>query len=170
MLKIDVRSEALLLEIHISSSKQKSIKIYYKKWDKSRTLYHKVHKRHVWLKHMTHSGKCQLPCRNCHMNSYGLTGGRGGQVSRVVEKAAAAVEAVEGAGLRCHVVTGGGSGSYWIEASSGVYNEIQPGTSPAPSLVSGKALPCPQEQLFQVARKSSSNLTEKLFQVRRKIT
>ncbi len=48
-------------------------------------------------------------------------------VGQVTERAAAAVAAIEQAGLRVQVVTGGGSGSYKIEAGSGVYNEVQPG-------------------------------------------
>lgn len=54
---------------------------------------------------------------------------RAGRVSKVVSKAAAAVEAIEEqAGLQCQVVTGGGSGTYRLEAASGVFTEVQPGT------------------------------------------
>lgn len=53
---------------------------------------------------------------------------RASRVHKVVDKAAAAVEAIsKQAGLQCQVVTGGGSGTYRIEAASGVYTEVQPG-------------------------------------------
>eukprot|EP00775_Hariotina_reticulata_P007631 gene7631-7833_t len=54
---------------------------------------------------------------------------RGAAVQKVVDIAAAAVAAVEDqAGLQCRWVTGGGSGTYKLEAGSGVFNEIQPGS------------------------------------------
>ena len=47
---------------------------------------------------------------------------------QVVDIAAAAVAAIEAkAGLQCRLVTGGGSGTYKLEAGSGVFNEVQPG-------------------------------------------
>lgn len=50
------------------------------------------------------------------------------RVDKVVSKAAAAVEAISRlAGLQCQVVTGGGSGTYRLEAASGVFTEVQPG-------------------------------------------
>lgn len=49
----------------------------------------------------------------------------------MVSRAAAAVDAIkQQAGLECQVVTGGGSGTYRVEAASGVYTEVQPGTHP----------------------------------------
>lgn len=53
---------------------------------------------------------------------------RASRVHKVVDKAAAAVDAIsKQAGLQCQVVTGGGSGTYRIEAASGVFTEVQPG-------------------------------------------
>ncbi len=48
-------------------------------------------------------------------------------VAQVAKKAAAAVAAVGAAGLKCRVVTGGGTGTYRLEAGSGVFTEVQPG-------------------------------------------
>uniref|UniRef100_A0A383VFH8 D-serine dehydratase-like domain-containing protein n=1 Tax=Tetradesmus obliquus TaxID=3088 RepID=A0A383VFH8_TETOB len=54
---------------------------------------------------------------------------RAAAVQRVVAKAAAAVDAInKKAGLKCQLVTGGGSGTYRLEAASGVFNEVQPGS------------------------------------------
>ena len=39
------------------------------------------------------------------------------------------VDLLERRGLRCAVVSGGGTGTYDLEAASDVYNEIQPGTT-----------------------------------------
>lgn len=48
--------------------------------------------------------------------------------AQVVDRAAAAVDAIQAkAGLNCQVVTGGGSGTYRLEAASGVFTEVQPG-------------------------------------------
>jgi 3-hydroxy-D-aspartate aldolase len=38
------------------------------------------------------------------------------------------VRLLKESGLECEVVTGGGTGTYQIEAASGVYNEVQPGS------------------------------------------
>ena len=38
------------------------------------------------------------------------------------------VDLLDRKGIRCHVVSGGGTGTYNLEAASEVYNEIQPGT------------------------------------------
>jgi D-serine deaminase-like pyridoxal phosphate-dependent protein len=58
-------------------------------------------------------------------------GARLSRVSSVVSRAAAAVDAIkQQAGLECQVVTGGGSGTYRVEAASGVYTEVQPGMWP----------------------------------------
>jgi 3-hydroxy-D-aspartate aldolase len=42
--------------------------------------------------------------------------------------AGAAKRAIEAAGIACPIVTGAGTGTYRLEAASGVYNEIQPGS------------------------------------------
>ena len=39
-----------------------------------------------------------------------------------------AVDGLKAAGLECNVVTGGGTGSYYFEGNSGVYNELQCGS------------------------------------------
>jgi 3-hydroxy-D-aspartate aldolase len=39
-----------------------------------------------------------------------------------------AVEALKGEGLECDIVGGGGTGSYYFESNSGVYNELQCGS------------------------------------------
>jgi D-serine deaminase-like pyridoxal phosphate-dependent protein len=53
---------------------------------------------------------------------------RAAAVQAVVDRAAAAVDAISSkAGLKCQVVTGGGSGTYRLEAGSGVFTEVQPG-------------------------------------------
>jgi len=72
----------------------------------------------------------------CHssvkvLNQVGLRGAiswwLGGWL-QVVDIAAAVVAAIEAkAGLQCRWVTGGGSGTYKLEAGSGVFNEVQPG-------------------------------------------
>jgi D-serine deaminase-like pyridoxal phosphate-dependent protein len=60
---------------------------------------------------------------------------RASRVSKVVEKTAAAVQAIkEKAGQDCQVVTGGGSGTYRVEAGSGVFTEVQPGEYTCQSL------------------------------------
>lgn len=57
---------------------------------------------------------------------------RAAAVAKVVDKAAAAVQAINTkAGLACPVVTGGGSGTYRLEAGSGIFTEVQPGGSAA---------------------------------------
>ncbi|KAI8476537.1 MAG: hypothetical protein J3K34DRAFT_516427 [Monoraphidium minutum] len=53
---------------------------------------------------------------------------RAAAVSRVADRAAAAVAAIQSAGLACGTVTGGGSGTYRLEAGSGVFTEVQPGS------------------------------------------
>lgn len=44
------------------------------------------------------------------------------------QRAAALVTALEAAGQRCEVVTGGGTGSVEFDLASGVYTEVQPGS------------------------------------------
>jgi D-serine deaminase-like pyridoxal phosphate-dependent protein len=48
-------------------------------------------------------------------------------VAKVVARAAAAAAAIQRAGLECGTVTGGGAGTYRLEAGSGVFTEVQPG-------------------------------------------
>ena len=45
-----------------------------------------------------------------------------------IEKVAATREKLEKDGLPCEIVTGGGTGTYAFEGTSGVFNEIQPGS------------------------------------------
>lgn len=47
---------------------------------------------------------------------------------RAAERAAAVVAQLQRAGVRCEVVTGGGSGSVEFDLASGVFTEIQPGS------------------------------------------
>jgi D-serine deaminase-like pyridoxal phosphate-dependent protein len=49
-------------------------------------------------------------------------------IARAVDGVRATLAALERAGLRAEVVTGAGTGTYLLEAASGVYNEIQPGS------------------------------------------
>ncbi|GBF95163.1 hypothetical protein Rsub_07876 [Raphidocelis subcapitata] len=53
---------------------------------------------------------------------------RAAAVSRVAARAAAAAAAIRAAGLECGTVTGGGTGTYALEAGSGVFTEVQPGS------------------------------------------
>ena len=46
----------------------------------------------------------------------------------VIAKVKACLESLEAAGLNCPVVSGGGTGSFLFEASSGIYTEIQCGS------------------------------------------
>lgn len=49
-------------------------------------------------------------------------------VARAVELTAATLDLLAREGLACRIVGGGGTGSYDMEASSGVYNELQAGS------------------------------------------
>lgn len=49
-------------------------------------------------------------------------------VAGVAAHAAEVVAAFAAAGLPCEVVTGGGSGTFWMEAATGVFTEVQPGS------------------------------------------
>jgi 3-hydroxy-D-aspartate aldolase len=53
---------------------------------------------------------------------------RGANIHAACEHAAATRQALRGAGLDCAIVTGAGTGTYLFEATSKVYNEIQPGS------------------------------------------
>lgn len=48
--------------------------------------------------------------------------------SGAAARAKAAAEALKAAGFECEVVTGGGTGTYELDAASGVYTEVQPGS------------------------------------------
>jgi D-serine deaminase-like pyridoxal phosphate-dependent protein len=54
--------------------------------------------------------------------------GRRATVALTVASARATREALERAGLPCPLVTGGGTGTYMLEAASGVYGELQAGS------------------------------------------
>jgi D-serine deaminase-like pyridoxal phosphate-dependent protein len=49
-------------------------------------------------------------------------------IGKAVEMVQATVALLNGAGLTPDVITGAGTGTYLLEAASGVYNEIQPGS------------------------------------------
>lgn len=49
-------------------------------------------------------------------------------IAQAVDKVRATLALLEGAGIGVEIVTGAGTGTYLLEAASGVYNEIQPGS------------------------------------------
>jgi 3-hydroxy-D-aspartate aldolase len=49
-------------------------------------------------------------------------------ISKAVQQVRKTVEVLHEAGLRPDIITGAGTGTYTLEAGSGVYNEIQPGS------------------------------------------
>ena len=49
-------------------------------------------------------------------------------VDRAVQHVRASLELLHEHGLKCDIVTGAGTGTYLLEAASGIYNEIQPGS------------------------------------------
>eukprot|EP01138_Halocafeteria_seosinensis_P016046 gb/GECG01016374.1/.p1 GENE.gb/GECG01016374.1/~~gb/GECG01016374.1/.p1 ORF type:complete len:495 (+),score=65.46 gb/GECG01016374.1/:1-1485(+) len=49
-------------------------------------------------------------------------------IDQVVRKTKEAIRLFKEAGLPCDVVTGGGTGTYPLEASSGIFTEVQPGS------------------------------------------
>lgn len=53
------------------------------------------------------------------------------------------------AGLPCGTITGGGTGTYLLEASSGVYNEVQPGSYALMDLDYAKNAPNPHWPAFE---------------------
>jgi D-serine deaminase-like pyridoxal phosphate-dependent protein len=53
---------------------------------------------------------------------------RGDVIAGVAARAAEVRDALAAAGVPCPVVTGGGSGTFWMEAASGVFTEVQPGS------------------------------------------
>ncbi len=49
-------------------------------------------------------------------------------IARAVQHVSHTIEALQAHGLKPEIVTGAGTGTYLLEAGSGVYNEIQPGS------------------------------------------
>jgi 3-hydroxy-D-aspartate aldolase len=49
-------------------------------------------------------------------------------IDRAVQHVRSSLELLHEHGLQCEVVTGAGTGTYTLEAASGVYNEVQPGS------------------------------------------
>ena len=60
-----------------------------------------------------------------HLDSYE---DRKAKLDIAVAQVAGAVQGLKGAGLECDIVGGGGTGSYYFESNSGVYNELQCGS------------------------------------------
>lgn len=60
-----------------------------------------------------------------HMDSYA---DRKAKIDVAVAQVKDAVDALKSLGLDCDIVGGGGTGSYYFESSSGVYNELQCGS------------------------------------------
>ncbi|MEM6385397.1 MAG: 3-hydroxy-D-aspartate aldolase BhcC [Pseudomonadota bacterium] len=60
-----------------------------------------------------------------HMDSYE---DRKAKIEIAVTQVSQAVEALKATGLECDIVGGGGTGSYYFESNSGVYNELQCGS------------------------------------------
>lgn len=60
-----------------------------------------------------------------HMDLYA---DREAKIDIAVEMVASAVSALKSQGLECDIVGGGGTGSYYFESASGVYNELQCGS------------------------------------------
>ncbi|PYG28828.1 3-hydroxy-D-aspartate aldolase BhcC [Pelagimonas varians] len=60
-----------------------------------------------------------------HMDSYG---DRKAKLDIAVAQVADAVSGLKAEGLECDIVGGGGTGSYYFESTSGVYNELQCGS------------------------------------------
>ena len=53
---------------------------------------------------------------------------RRASIHAACERVTATKQALQGAGLDCPIITGAGTGTYSLEASSQIYNEIQPGS------------------------------------------
>ena len=60
-----------------------------------------------------------------HLDSYE---DRKAKIAVAVDQVRDAVEALKAEGLECDIVGGGGTGSYYFEGNSGVYNELQCGS------------------------------------------
>lgn len=53
---------------------------------------------------------------------------RSAAIAQAVEKVKTSKAMMEAAGIKVEIVTGAGTGTYTLEATSGVYNELQPGS------------------------------------------
>ena len=53
---------------------------------------------------------------------------RKAELDAVIERVRVCLDSLAATGLSCHVVSGGGTGSFLLEASSGVYTEVQCGS------------------------------------------
>ena len=62
------------------------------------------------------------------MQHLDLYADRKAKIDIAVDMVRAAVDALEAEGLDCDIVGGGGTGSYYFEGNSGVYNELQCGS------------------------------------------
>ncbi|WP_264214529.1 3-hydroxy-D-aspartate aldolase BhcC [Leisingera thetidis] len=60
-----------------------------------------------------------------HMDSYE---DRKAKLDTAIAQVADAVEGLKAEGIECELVSGGGTGSYYFESNSGVYNELQCGS------------------------------------------
>ena len=60
-----------------------------------------------------------------HIRNYGE---RGAAIEAAIAKTRATVKGLLDAGLECAIIAGAGTGSYYFEAASGVYNEMQCGS------------------------------------------
>ena len=49
-------------------------------------------------------------------------------IDKAVQQVRATVELLHEHGIKCDIITGAGTGTYLLEAASGLYNEIQPGS------------------------------------------
>ncbi|MGX9354564.1 3-hydroxy-D-aspartate aldolase BhcC [Roseobacteraceae bacterium S113] len=60
-----------------------------------------------------------------HLDSYDA---REAKIAAAVAQVSEAVDALKAVGITCDLVSGGGTGSYYFESNSGVYNELQCGS------------------------------------------
>ena len=60
-----------------------------------------------------------------HMDKYE---DRKAKLDNAIDQVGNAVQALKSVGLECDIVSGGGTGSYYFESNSGVYNELQCGS------------------------------------------
>ncbi|MCI2393786.1 3-hydroxy-D-aspartate aldolase BhcC [Aliiroseovarius sediminis] len=60
-----------------------------------------------------------------HMDSFE---DREAKLQAAIDQVTDAIEGLKGEGIECDLVSGGGTGSYYFEANSGVYNELQCGS------------------------------------------
>lgn len=91
-------------------------------------------------------------------------------VEEAAEKAKAVVATLNDAGVACSVVTGGGTGTFFLEAATGVYTEVQPGSyifmdaayGRVESRLPGVGDECWQHSLFVLATVVSRNEERRL--------